>query len=336
MLPLGKVPPKILKQTIFEHLGATRNDVVVGPSEGEDAAILRLGDQLLAIHCDPISGAFSRIGWIAMHIATNDIATQGVKPRWALSCIMLPQGSSEKILATISKQMSEAAERLGVTIVGGHSETTLGLDHPLVIITALGAIENERYVTTSGARPRSKIILTKRVGIEGTAILASDRGKILKSRFGDDFVRKCVDYFNDLSVLKEATIAFQFGGVQGMHDPTEGGISNGLHELANASKTGFRVYEKEIQISYETHEICRFFGIDPLNLISSGSLLIVAEHDFAEGIICRLRENGISAFIIGEVLSNDECRVIVRKNGAVEPLIRPECDGLWAALDVKI
>lgn len=332
-LPMGKVPSKILKQIVFKHLGSSRNDVIVGPAEGEDAAIIRVGDNLLAFHCDPISGAFSNIGWIAINIATNDIATRGVKPNWVLSCIMLPQGSNEKILSNICRQMSDAAARLGVSIVGGHSEITIGLDHPLVIVSALGIVENGHYVTTSGARAGSKIILTKSVGIEGTAILASDRGDVLRSRYGEDFVRKCLDYFNRLSVVEDALVAFEFGGVQAMHDPTEGGISNGLHEIADASKTGFKIYENEIKIRRETLDICCFFKINPLHLISSGSLLIVAEQDMADGIVSHLREKGICASIIGDVLSDAERRVIVRKDGTVESLVKPASDDLWTAFE---
>jgi hydrogenase maturation factor len=119
------------------------------------------------------------------------------------------------------------------------------LDHPIVIVFEIGIAEDNKYVTSSDAKPESKIILTKSVGIEGTGILASDRSDVLIPRLGNELVKNAVNYFASLSVLKEALTAFEFGGVQAMHDPTEGGISNGLHELADASKTGFRVYEEK-------------------------------------------------------------------------------------------
>lgn len=335
-LPLGKIPPEILEKTVLKFLGAKRSDVVFGPSKGEDAAIVSDGCKLLALHGDPVSGASEKIGWIAMNVATNDIATRGVKPRWALSCIMLPPGSNERLLKRICVEMSAAATRLGVSIVGGHSEVTPGLDHPLVIVFSMGVIEDDKYVTCKGAKPGSKIILTKSVGIEGTAILASDRSVILTSRFGEEFVRRAVTYTDMLSVLKEAMIAFEFGGVQAMHDPTEGGVSNGLHEIADASKTGFRVYEDEVEISHETLDVCRFFEINPLNLISSGSLLIIAEQAKASGIIGQLRGKGIKASIIGEVLEDEEQRIIVRKDGSIEPLVRPLSDELWTALQKEV
>jgi hydrogenase expression/formation protein HypE len=332
MLPPGKIPPEILERTVLKFLGAKRSDVIFGPSKGEDAAIVSDGCKLLALHGDPISGASEKIGWIAMNIATNDIATRGVSPRWALSCILLPQGSDEQLLEKICRELSAAAKRLGVSIVGGHSEVTPGLDHPLVIVFSMGVIEDERYVTCSGAKPGSQIILTKSVGIEGTVILASDRGAVLASKFGEEFVKRAGKYMDMLSVVKEAIIAFEYGGVQAMHDPTEGGVSNGLHEIADASKTGFKVYEEAVEISHETLEVCRFFEINPLNLISSGSLLIVAERGKVLGIIEQLRGNGIKASIIGDVLEDGEQRIIVRKDGSIEPLGRPLSDELWTAL----
>lgn len=334
--PLGKIPSDYLDKIVFKFLGAKRNDVIYGPAKGEDAAILSTGCQLLAVHCDPVSGANEKIGWIAMNVATNDIATRGVKPCWALSCIMLPEESDEKLLMKICYEMSTAAKNLNVSIVGGHSEITPGLNHPLVIVFSIGVIEDREYITSSGAKPGSKIILTKSAGIEGTAILASDRKRILASRLGKEIIKKAMDYFNRLSVLDEAMIAVEFGGVQAMHDPTEGGIANGLYEIAEASKTGFKVYENKIKISYETLELCRFFGINPLKLISSGSLLIVAEQSKATGISRRLRDRGIEATIIGEVLADKESKIIVRNNGSVEPLSRPVSDELWTALSKEI
>lgn len=334
--PPGKVYPEILKRTVFRHLGLKSRDVVVGPSEGEDAAIIRVGDKLLAIHCDPISGAYSNIGLIAMNIATNDIATRGVRPRWTLSCIMLPRGSDENVLNDICAQMGDAAERLGVSIVGGHSEVTPGLSHPLVMVTAFGVAEGGRYVTSSGAKPGSKIILSKSVGIEGTAILAADRGKLLFDKFGEEFVEEARAYFGRLSVLKEALAAFTYGGVLAMHDPTEGGVAGGLNEVADASKVGFRVYEDKIAIGRETSEICRFFEIDPLKLISSGALLIVASPEKADGIVKRLEKENVKAVIIGETLSDITHRTIVRRSDVEETLPMPLSDELWRALERKL
>jgi len=330
--PLGKVPPKALMEIVFKYLGADRSDVVMGPSHGEDAAIIRVGRELLAFSCDPISGALSRIGFLSVRVTTNDVATRGVRPTWFLSCIMLPEGSGEGVLRTICRQMGEAAEKIGVAIVGGHSEITPGLDHPLVIGFAAGRVGRRGYVTCSGAKPGGKIILTKGAGIEGTAILASDRAEPLTRAFGKSFVKEASKFFEMTSVVEDAMTAFNHGSIQAMHDPTEGGVAGGLNELANASRTGFRVYEDSIEIASETEKICRFFGVDPLKLVGSGSLLVVAEERSAEAIVSQLKRRRIKAAIIGDVLSNRARRILVKRDGGEEKLPLPHADDLWIAL----
>ena len=335
MLPFGKIPPEVLEQTVFKYTGAERDDVVFGAARGEDAAIVRAGDQLLVLKCDPISGAVERIGWLAVNVVTNDIATRGVRPSWLLSCIMLPKGSGKDVLEMISKQMHEAAKNLSVAIVGGHSEITPGLDHPLVIASAVGIIRGNSYVTCAGAKVGNKIILTKGAGIEGTAILASDRSTILEEKFGRPFVKKAKKYFDEISVVKDALTAFDYGGISAMHDPTEGGVAGGIHELCDASRTGFRVYEENIIVRRETSEVCRYFGVSPLNLIGSGALLIIADSKKAEKIVEQLAKEGIEASIIGEILRNREHRVIVKRDGSEEALPRPLSDDLWTALSKR-
>lgn len=333
--PLGKIPPKPLMEIVFRYVGAHRSDVVLGPSHGEDAAIVKAGKQLLALSCDPISGALNRIGSLSVRVTTNDIATRGVRPTWFLSCIMLPEGSGRTVLRAICKQMNEAAKEIGVAIVGGHSEVTPGLNHPLVVGFAAGPVGRRGYVTCSDARPGGKIILTKGAGIEGTGILALDRAKPLAKAFGTGLVKKARRFSEMTSVVKDAMIAFNYGSVQAMHDPTEGGVAGGLNELANASKTGFRVYEESIKIAPETIEICRFFKIDPLRLVSSGSLLVVAAEKSAEKIVSQLNRRNISAAVIGEVLSNSTKRILVKRKGEEKKLPLPYADHLWIALRRK-
>ena len=330
--PLGKIPPKALFEIVFKYLGSRRSDVILWPSHGEDAAIVKVGKELLALSCDPISGALGRIGMLSVRVTTNDVATRGVRPTWFLSCIMLPEGAGSKILRTICRQMGQAAKKLGVAIVGGHSEVTPGLDHPLVIGCAAGRVSKRGYVTCSDAKPGRKIILTKGAGVEGTAVLASDRAAPLTRAFGRAFVKRAIAFFDMTSVVEDAMTAFECGSVLAMHDPTEGGIAGGLNELANASRTGFRVYEESIRVAPETEKICSFFGIDPLELVSSGSLLVVAEERSADSIVLRLERRGVHAMIIGEVLPSCYKRILVRRTGHEARLSLPEADDLWTAL----
>jgi len=328
----GKVPTEVLQKIVFKHLGKKRNDVILGPSIGEDAAIVKVGKEVLAIAADPITGAEEWLGWLVVNVSANDVATCGVRPIWFTSCILLPKGSKEGLIEKICSQMDRAARRLNIAIIGGHCEITPGLEHPIVTGCSIGIAENGKYVTSSGAKTGNMIILTKGTGIEGTAILASDRRKELHKVFDESFLRKAERFFTKISVVKDALTAFQTGGVLAMHDPTEGGVAGGLHELADASNVGFQVYEEKILIPNETRKICAHFEIDPLQLISSGSLLIVAERKKTEEIVNKLSQNDVPASVIGEVTKPELERKIISRTGEKVKLVRPISDHLWTAL----
>ena len=328
----GKVPIEILEEIVFKNLGAKRDDVILRPSIGEDAALVKAGNQILAISSDPITGAEEWLGWLAVHVSANDVATRGIQPRWFNSIILLPKNSTTELIEKICTQMDKAARQLDIAITGGHCEITPGIRHPIVTGCAVGVAENGKYVTTSGARIDDRIILTKGTGIEGTAILASDRKRELLKVFNESFIKKAENFFEKISVVKDAITAFRTGGVSAMHDPTEGGVAGGLHELADAANIGFQVYEEEILIPEETRKICAHFEIDPLQLISSGSLLIVAEEEKTDKIISSLSRKGVQASIIGEVIEPALGRNLVTKTGEKTALIRPASDHLWTAL----
>jgi hydrogenase maturation factor len=331
-LPSGKVPVEVLQNIILKHLGVKRREVVLGPRVGVDGAVVKIGNKVLISAMDPITGASERIGWLVVNVNANDIATFGVHPTLFSSCILLPPGTTKATIETMSKQMDKAAKELKMSIIGGHCETTPGLTRPIIVGTAMGIAERNNYVTSSGAKLGNSLILTKGAGIEGTAILAMDRKELLKRQFSQTFLSKATDFFECISIVEEALAAFETGGVTAMHDPTEGGVAGGIQEMADASKVGVKVFETRIPVQKETLEICKFFKIDPLELISSGALLIAAKHDFAEEIIETLKRHGINASVIGEFLKEPGRRLLVSKDSSEKPLVRPLSDHLWVAL----
>ena len=331
-LPFGKIPIDLLEEVVFKNLGVNREEVVLGPSAGYDGAIIDVGGKSLIVSMDPITGAIERIGWLAVNINANDVATFGVEPAFFFSCILLPENADGETVETICVRMDEAAKELGIAIVGGHCEVTPGLTSPIVVGCTIGVTEKGNYVTAGGAKPGDKLILTKSAGIEGTAILSSDREKQLKKIVETSMLEKAKTFFNQISVVKEAITAIKTGGVNAMHDPTEGGVAGGVHEMADASNLGVKIFEEKIPIQPETREICRFFNIDPLQLISSGALLISAKPESADRIIKSIRQKQIHASIIGEFLRNPHNRTLIQRNGKTQPLIRPSSDHLWLAL----
>jgi hydrogenase expression/formation protein HypE len=313
-------------------LGLKRKEVVLGPSAGFDGAVIDMGNKSLIVSMDPITGAIERIGWLAINVNANDVATFGVEPAFIFSCILLPKEANKKTVETICVQMDKAAKQLGMAIVGGHCEVTPGLANPIVVGCTMGVTEKGNYVTAGGAQPEDKLILTKSAGIEGTAILASDREKQLKKAVSTRTLQNAKNFYNQISVVNDAITAFKTGGVHAMHDPTEGGVAGGIHEMADASNLGAKILEEKIPVQHETAEICNVFKIDPLQLISSGALLIAAKPEFTDKIIESLKQQKICASVIGEFSKNLHERTIKRKNGELQALPRPLSDHLWLAL----
>ncbi|AEC51078.1 hydrogenase expression/formation protein [Pyrococcus sp. NA2] len=319
---VGKIPPELLAKVLKDLKPGDR--VLVGPGIGIDATAVDFGDLILVASTDPITGAEERIGFYAVHVNANDVATFGAKPKWFLVTILLPEGSEDDDVIRVMSEIREVAEGMGISIVGGHTEVTPGLKKPIVIGTMLGEVEREKLVLPN-PRPGDAIILTKGAGIEGTSIIAHEREEELREVFGKDFVERAKAFINEISVVREALIARDLATA--MHDPTEGGIANGLHEMADINDLGFRVFASKIIVRNETKKICQFYDIDPLALISSGSLLISTPRDHAKVLVERLLSHGIEASIIGEFLA--ERKRVVIEGGVERPLRRPESDELW-------
>jgi hydrogenase expression/formation protein HypE len=334
-LPFGKIPVDILNEVVFKNLGAKRKEVALGPSVGIDGAVLNVGNKSIVTSMDPITGAIERIGWLSLNINANDIATFGVKPAFFLSCIMLPEAVDRRTVETITSQIDKAAKNLGIAIIGGHCEVTPHLKNAIVIGCAIGLTEEGKYVTAAGAHAGDKLILTKSAGLEGTAILASDREQKASKFLNAQKLRKAKTFYDRISVVEDAITAFKTGGIDAMHDPTEGGVAGGTNEIADAAKLGVTLYENRIRVEPETAMICRAFSIDPLQLISSGALLIAAKPELTETVIKKLGDKNIPAAEIGEFVKNKKRRTLVCKDGAERTLPRPSSDHLWIALSQK-
>ncbi len=314
----GKAPLELLEAIVFKKLGRPDPDVLVGPAYGEDAGVVRLpGGLVLAAHCDPITAASRYAGWLAVNVAANDVAVRGVRPRWLLVLLLLPAGGRVELLEDLASQAGEAADSIGATIIGGHTEAAPGLRQPLIAVAALGV--GRGFIRTSGARPGDVIIMTKTAAVEGTAILATDYASELERRgVPRGLIERASRFIRRVSVVREALTLAERGLADSMHDPTEGGVLGGVAEMAYASNVTITVYENRIPVAPETRALARAAGLDPLRLISSGSLLAAVPRGMASRALEALAAEGVEASIIGEVedASGEPGAVLVRSDGS--------------------
>ncbi len=314
--PLGKLPPAVLAN-ILARVPASDPRIIVGPRVGEDAAVLDLGGEAyLVAKTDPITFATGEIGWYAVHVNANDIAAAGGTPAFFMATVLLPGGSADReMVERIFEQMSAACEMLNISLIGGHTEITHGLDRPIVAGTMFGFAPRDRLITTGGARPRDRLLLTKGFPIEATAIIAREKAGMLSTRFSEAFVSHCAQYLHDpgISVVPDARAALEAGVVHAMHDPTEGGVATGLWEIARASGVRLHVDLRPALLE-DAARVCSAVGIDPLGAIASGSLLLAIPPEAVMPILQAFAEAGIAAFEIGFVEAG-EAGVIERETG---------------------
>ena len=276
--------------------------MILGPRPGEDAALIDFGDRYLVAKTDPITFATDLIGWYMVNVNANDLAVMGATPKWLLATLLLPDGIGEFQVAKMFEQLREACSELNVALIGGHTEITYGLDRPIAVGAMLGEVNKNEATLSSGVRPGDALILTKGIAVEGTSILARESGERLsKARVDADTLNRAAGFLFDpgISVLRDARIAREAGDVHAMHDPTEGGLSGGLFELALASEVGFDIDAEAVPILPECQQICDALGLDPLGLIASGSLLAAVAPSSADAVVNALSGEGVNAGVIG-------------------------------------
>lgn len=321
----GKVPSDLLERLVYPYLGR-RADVLIHAHLGEDCAVVDFGDWVAVLTTDPITGAEEHLGRYAVHVSCNDLATSGAEPVALLLTLLLPEGTTPEELETIMREAGQTAAQVGAEIVGGHTEVTPGIDHPVAVVTALGRARKGTVIAAAGARSGDRVLMTKTAGIEGTAILATDLAGALRGRIDDAVLARAQQFLIRISVVPEGLAAAR-AGASAMHDVTEGGVLGGAWELAEAAGIGIEVWADVVPIAPETVAICRALDVDPLRLIGSGAMLIATgDPQRTRGAVVA---SGVACTEIGVMTAQD--RLAVRGTRR-EPLYAPRGDELWRIL----
>jgi hydrogenase expression/formation protein HypE len=335
-LPIGKLPVTLLRTMLARYARNRDPRVIVGAGIGLDAAALDVGGQYVIIKTDPITFVTEELGAYALAINANDLATMGALPRWFLATILVPAGTTTRAGVTrIFSQIGRACGRVKISLCGGHTEVTAAVTRPVVVGCLLGQCPKNRLITTAEARVGDAVLLTKGIPIEAVSILAREKSRELQHRYSARFVARCRRYFTDpgVSIVRDATIALAAGGVHAMHDPTEGGLSTALYELAEAARVGVQVDERAIPILPEGRRLCDDFGMNPLGAIASGALIICADPSRAQAILRRLTRSGIAATRIGTIVPARKGVTFVTDGRRVRPVPRFSVDEMTRVLN---
>ncbi len=340
MPEIGKISPEIFNELIFPRLGAKSNNILVGPQHGVDVGIVEIGGKAISFTCDPVSivpeYGWEKTAWFAIHILASDAVTCGLKPKFLSIDLNLPMEMTKEQLKIMWDTMHQECERLGISVITGHTARYKNCHYPMVGgATIIGIGEKNEYVTPKMARAGDKIIITKGPAIEATGIFAVMFPRLIEEQFGHDFNQRAQQIFYQMSVVKDAMTAVSVGvrenGVAAMHDATECGVWGGLHELAQAAGLGMRVEKEQIVVEDCVAEICSYFGLDPYASISEGTLIIACREHKTQEVVEALSKKGIKSSVVGE-LTEPGMGIVLVEDSREKKLEHPIVDPFWKSL----
>ena len=302
-VPTGKIPNHILA-TLISSIGTDDPTLLVPPGVGQDAAVVDSHlAECIVLKSDPITFATDRIGYYAVNVNANDIATSGATPRWFLATALFPPGVDEKMIENVFHDLADSCESLGITLCGGHTEITDSVTRSVISGTLIGTQKKANLIHKENISRDDRLIMTKSAGFEGTSVIARDFPELLLQHgMSEANISEAGRFLDQISVLDEARIATAHGRVSAMHDVTEGGVATALRELSTAGGNRLKIQTDRIRVHPLTKEICDICALNPLGLIGSGSLLIAVRPESEYVVLSQLRNSGIEATAIGTVL----------------------------------
>ena len=306
-LPAGKLPNDLLREYL-DQLDFQDPSILINPGVGEDTTAVDIkSEEVLVLKSDPITFATDAIGQYAVLINANDIATSGAKPRWFLTTLLFPCGVTPSEIQQVFQELKEFCGQWDITLCGGHTEITDAVTRPVVNGMMAGTVARRDLVDKQNMALGDRVLLTKGVSVEGTAIIAREFGaRLAKLGLADSEIERCRLFLADISILTEAQLAAQSNATSAMHDVTEGGLASALEELSVAGGHRIKINLDAIPVFAETRKICRLLDIQPLGLIGSGSLLICCRQTGYKSLMETIRRNGVDVCCIGEVLDSGQ------------------------------
>ncbi|MEJ2096752.1 MAG: HAD-IA family hydrolase [Deltaproteobacteria bacterium] len=295
-LAQGKLPNDLLA-IFLKQLRINTSRMLIHPGVGEDIAAVDIsGEEILILKSDPITFATDAAGRYAVTVNANDIATAGAMPRWLITTLLLPVGSTGSAVWRLMQELQDIAGKLDILLCGGHTKRNM--------------------------RTGDKLLMTKSAGVEGTSVIAREFEKaLLKKGINEKLLAACKRFIDRISIVEEARIACSTGGVSAMHDVTEGGVATAVAELSIAGRHRINVDMDAIPVADQTRQLCRIFNISPLGLIGSGSLLICCHPERMETLLENIDRAGIRAACIGEIMRPGQGVTAVKN---AEPVVWPQ------------
>jgi len=303
----GKLSADLIREVF---LPAFQNPVL---ARLDDQAIVSVNGLRLAFTTDsfvvsPLFFPGGDIGSLAVHGTVNDLAMGGAQPLFLSAAFIIEEGLPMETLRRIVDSLHHAAAAAGVEVVTGDTKVVeKGSGDELFINTSgLGLVPEGVRLSADQARPGDCILLSGSIGEHGIAVLAQREGLEFESRIVSDSA--------PLHTLVAAMLAAAPGAIRCLRDPTRGGASSALNEIASQSRVGMMIDEQAIVVHEEVKGACELLGLDPLYVANEGKLIAIVAPEAAEKILAAMRRHplGQGAAIIGSVRESNPGLVTMR------------------------
>lgn len=307
-MKIGNVSESILKRSMLKTLQFKREEALFDPSVEEMCyGITCKEDEQLLFADTMLYGDEKDLGVFALAQVMNELASRGAKMVGAGVRIMLPPYAYESRLKAMAESIERAGSAHAVQILCAKAEVTPVISKAIVQLNGVGVLKKGEIIRSCMGKPDQDIVLLKWIGLEGTFRVMREKEAELAARFVPAFFNQIRGLESELFSADALEIAKEYG-VSAMHQITSGGILAALWEMAEASNIGLEVELKKMTIRQETVEICEYCHLNPYQLTSSGSVLLVVER--GEELVEKYRALGIQASLLGRT-TKDTARVIL-------------------------
>lgn len=319
----GKVKQAILNRSIFKMITYRRPETAVSAGIGADAAGIRFNDnEVTVISTNPVTYTFKGMEKLAVASAVNNVAAMGAEPVAVQICILMPERFKETALKSMMENMNIFCRSINVQITGGHTEVTPSVINPVITVTAAGRLRPDYQ--RKKVMPGMDIVISKYIGIAGTVIMLDRKKEELANRFPKSFLAGMSGFEELYPVINEAAAAVD-SGVAAMHDISRGGIMQALWEAASSADVGLEIKLDDIPVRQETIELCELFNLNPYEMLSTGSLIMITED--GERLVSELSHRGVESAVIGRATDRNE-RIFLR-NGETGFITPPRGDEIY-------
>lgn len=317
----GKINSNLFREIVEPQSGRKRPDVLKGPKFGVDTAVIDLGNgNGLATSSDPLSLipslGLKESAWLSVHLLVNDMATTGFAPEYAQFILnMSPDFPLEKFKRYWG-HIHRICDEIGVAITGGHTAQVPGQESttPGGGTMFLHAPVDE-IITSDGADPGDKIVVTKESALVSSSILAMSFPETVKEKCGEDIYEQGCENFYRTSSLKDGLAAAEVLAsnkeLKAMHDVTEGGLLGGIWEMAEASGCGFRIDSSKLPVGEAPKAICELFEIDHRLCVGAGSMIMAVKAGQEDALINHLVDQSIPAAVVGEITPQTDGTILI-------------------------